>query len=740
VAGKIATELANFGSSAQGLTTGGYYLGQQEGDGYTGDTQNFKVDTVDAIEGLQAMADGAASAVGEDSNADADAAEELYNSKIAGDLDKLANNASDTKAVSDLVTLLGLSKDTKTDFKSASDALYQLRLQSLAALGTLNLLKGNRDKAKFQLGIISGKDFVEFKGAVTSQEINNVLARQYDGLRIRYERALDRAKKAAYLARLSIEQRLGLRFASLNEPVGPQRQAPSVWVDDICSLQGINYTALKTDFGTATADGAQPAAEDDITTQFADAFVGDYVNKLKDLVEFYNIDHPFRESSDTTVLSLKDDLLHGITACSRDSQNELFHSDALYLGGSVDADLSSRQGWRRNPCDGTDCVDVGTGEALNAAVGNGVTGTPEKPQPNKLLPPGGMGGISWLRPYTAPSAPPVPAGEVAPTKSVYQSVDLVAGQEYSISWWEMARKVDGSAPGDSDLAQFSLSIYDSSWRIIGGDERTVSAPVPGQAWSDRQIVRFFTNAEGTYHVAFRLVSRNGSVAIANVQLEKSATPEAAPSFYDSVRDRRLEHNPDCDSVEDLSRFFHYSCQGGGTAKACYWELNQLIALDTEALNRGVGPLVGKIGSGNYNYRLVNTAVNVVGTGVLDCSKDPRSSCYASSFLEYDMDHAAFRAPIDDYNGDVRCFDFGNGTIRGAKALATERYLTNPLSSEDAGLLAQAPFTKQEFFGRPLSGQYRFRIKDTPALQWSNVEDIQIVLGYRYWARVGKSDK
>ena len=207
-----------------------------------------------------------------------------------------------------------------------------------------------------------------------------------------------------------------------------------------------------------------------------------------------------------------------------------------------------------------------------------------------------------------------------------------------------------------------------------------------------------------------------------------------------VDDHRAVHNSACTGDGDLSQYFSYRCEGLGSNKACFWELNKLIRLDTEALNQGVGPLVGKVGIANYNHRLLSTAVNVVGTGVLDCAKDPRSSCYGSGYLEYDLDHSAFRIPIDDYEGAVRCFDFGNGTIRGAKALASERYITTPLSGADAQLIQQAAFTKQELSGRPLSGQYRFRIKDTPALQWSNVEDVQLMLSYRYWARVGRAQK
>lgn len=707
------------------------------GGGATAAVGVYTGNPVAAIGGLQAMASSCAGLLGNDPDDEMAAAEAQYNGEIRGVLDRLSSNAADTKGVEDLISLLGLSKDTKAEFRNANDALYQLRLHSLTALGTLNLLSLNREKAKWQLGIIAGAGFVEFKGKATSQEINNVLARQYDGQRIRYERALERAKRAAYLARLAIEQRLGVRFAGVSQPIGPLRQAPSVWIDDICTLQGIDYNALKTNFDASqtTGGGAEPLV-DEITTHYADSFIGDYVDRLKELVEFYNLEQPFRESDDVAVLSFRDDLLNGNASCSRESKNELFYSDSLYKGGVVDENLSSHGGWRINRCDGADCLDVANGHALNAALGFATgTGTSAASQ---VLPPGGMGEISWFRAYTTTAPPPALEGEVAPTKSVYQSVELQGSQEYVVSWWDMARALDGSVPSATNLGQYVINIYDSSWRLVGGDTFVGTSPgATGNTWSDRHELNFVTTSDGTYHLAFRLLSTTASVAIANVQLEKAPTAGAHASYYDANDNRRMEHNSECDAVNDLSRFFRYQCEGVGTAKSCYWELNKLIRLDTESLNQGTGPLVGKVGIGNYNHRLLTTAVNVVGTGVLDCARDPRASCYGSSYLEYDLDHAAFRIPIDDYAGAVRCFDFGNGTIRGAKALASERFITTPLSSADAQLVQQPAFSKQELSGRPLSGQYRFRIKDTPALQWANVEDIQLMFTYRYWARVGR---
>ena len=38
-------------------------------------------------------------------------------------------------------------------------------------------------------------------------------------------------------------------------------------------------------------------------------------------------------------------------------------------------------------------------------------------------------------------------------------------------------------------------------------------------------------------------------------------------------------------------------------------------------------------------------------------------------------------------------------------------------------------------GRPLAGNYRMRIWDEAGIRFDRVEDVQIVMGYRYWTRL-----
>jgi hypothetical protein len=71
-------------------------------------------------------------------------------------------------------------------------------------------------------------------------------------------------------------------------------------------------------------------------------------------------------------------------------------------------------------------------------------------------------------------------------------------------------------------------------------------------------------------------------------------------------------------------------------------------------------------------------------------------------------------------------------IQHGKALAAERILTNPPTGTDMGLIGE--YVKGEFKGRPIQGNYRLRVWADPGLQWTQLDDIQLMLDYHYWTR------
>jgi hypothetical protein len=322
---------------------------------------------------------------------------------------------------------------------------------------------------------------------------------------------------------------------------------------------------------------------------------------------------------------------------------------------------------------------------------------------------------------------------------VFQTVSLRAGTRYALSWWDMARAAGGGpiAVG-ATVRPYRAAVFDATWNLVSGDTFTPAQSTDGTTWSERRSLEIIAAVDGEYHVAFSAALpgiEGASLAVSNVQLEEAFGNVGEPTAYEQTTSTRVRSSGNCpaDTPEQFRSRFLHTCD----RHACWFELKDLLAIDTELLNQGRSALVGQVAQGNFNYRNGPVAVNVVGTGVLDC-KDGSPSCFGSGYVEYDLQHTAFSIPIEDYESNVRCFDFGIGNIRSGKALAAERYITIPMSSADRDMIAQSPFLKPEFTGRPLSGSYRLRVKDSPSLAWDRVEDVQVILNYRYWSRVDRS--
>jgi hypothetical protein len=55
-----------------------------------------------------------------------------------------------------------------------------------------------------------------------------------------------------------------------------------------------------------------------------------------------------------------------------------------------------------------------------------------------------------------------------------------------------------------------------------------------------------------------------------------------------------------------------------------------------------------------------------------------------------------------------------------------------MSQADSGLIQS--YLRQEFQGRPLDGDFVIRVWDSDGLNFSAIQDVQVVLNYRYWTR------
>jgi hypothetical protein len=316
-----------------------------------------------------------------------------------------------------------------------------------------------------------------------------------------------------------------------------------------------------------------------------------------------------------------------------------------------------------------------------------------------------------------------------PARSVYQSVVLDPGS-YLLSWWD---RVPLDANGNSlSNGAYRVTVVGPEGNVVEGYD----AEPGSEGWSPRHVLRIRITAPGLYSVVFGAASPGAepsAVLIANVQLERATSAGAEPTAYEHNALSRTRLSHDCTDREYFLKRFEHQCQSG----RCYYELVTPFTIDTKAIVNGESPLASKFASGNFNFRHIDVAVNIVGTGVIDCSNSDQLSCYGTGLLEYTLEHLAYNAQLIDHNGNAQRFDFGMGAIRNGRALATERYITLPIGSADNDLLRQPQITKTELSGRPLDGLYRFRVYEDPTLVWDNIEDIQLVLHHRYWSRVAK---
>jgi hypothetical protein len=655
--------------------------------------------------------------------------------KEMDDLQARTNDEEKKSALNLSGTLSTLNQKTGQAWTSAERALGDIRGTVATILGAGESIDLLQQKAQYQVAKGGGEDFfVTLAGEAVPIPVNTVLRRQSSATEIRYRRALSDAKALAYMARRAIEQRIGVPLEAITTRVG-SLDPPALWADDVCRASGVDYAKLRKAL-PPDAGAAKDVLDSEAISEFADAFIGDYVAKLESFVEFYNADFPSHEADDMAVLSLKDDLIPPSAMCVADAPNLLFQSGNLDALASPSEDGEEAHAWQSHPCEGTKCLVAASGVTLASPR------TAPSVEPAAATDPLRDGrSVTWLSDLADPSPPP--RASTWPAGLVSQAVRLDVGK-YVLSWWDQARTADGRlAASNTPLPPYRVEVQDPSWGILHSFQETPFVAPTGASgpdlWSARRTLAIVVTAPGVYRIAFGASARGdrrlGSVAIAQVQLEKAPADGKPTAYVETTANRRVTSLACPRSPASLRSLFERRCDADQT---CYYELLPDVTINTEDLRDGVSRLEGKLARGNHNFRHVNVALNLVGTGVRDCTDDPTSGCFGTGYTEYGLQHDATTAGILDWNGDTRMFDFGVAHILRGKALAAERVITMPVSSVDQALLGQPGIEKPELRGRPLDGNYRLQIMDSPSLKWDRLEDVQLVLRYRYWSRIDKS--
>lgn len=696
--------------------------------------------------------------------------EQAYSNAITSDraqLDNLSQQGttnSSQQQVELQQAIVALDQASAPIWSDVQTSLDNLRTSVLGVMSASGKLRSDAQQAGYQAAIAAGAGSFVVAGQEVAIPVNTVLNRQRSATALRYQNALKNAKTLAYMARRAIEQRIGVPLDAITTPVGPL-DPPSSWADKLCSLTGIDYQNLAVPTA-ADAGGADGGAEQQVITDFADGFIGDYVTELSDFVTYFNVQYPSHEGTDTAVLSLRYDLMNPVPECTSPGANLLYYSgelDHLSLPAGVagnEQTVPATPGWQLTGCPpgSTQCLEVVSGAVLQPP--DGPVAALQNPGGTLQDPVGDAGtqvaeyalgteGVTYLVDVSglggtdeggtqgsSDGGDGGPAASIGPPGLVYQAVPLNAGN-YVLSWWDQARDSSGnlvSAEGGAPLP-YIVEVFGPSWTEVANYQNTAFEASGETLWGNRLTLSFNVPQDGTYFIAFGASTPGeglGSVAVANVQLE-AVTGLGGASTYVPTTTSTMVTSYDCvPSASDMRSQFVHNCNSSGT---CWYDLSSPIIIDTQQLQNGTSPISNKLAPGNFNFRHVDLAMNLVGTNVHDCANSPTPDCFGSAYIQYTLSHDGTNAGILDWNGNSRVFDFGVANINSGKALALEQYVTLPISSDDQSLLTQPGIQHIELQGRPLDGVYNLRIWDSPALNWNNLQDVQIVLDYLYWSEV-----
>lgn len=527
----------------------------------------------------------------------------------------------------------------------------------------------------------------------------------------RYTRSLKNAKLMAFFAKRAVEQRLGVRLNEMIDPL-PLVEAPATWEGGLCTYSGVPYRSSTQDY-----------------RPYIGGFIGEYVSKLENVVESYRLQYKFHEGEDVAIVSLRDDVMGIKAPCKATGRNLLANANQLHAG----------------PWTPIGCQAVSIGGTDNHAY-NCMAAVPLGEQSlDGLIHPVSAANGYRLRAGTGSDSCPITSCGYQAGAALAQRVALSPGR-YRFSWYTKETGLNGGS--DYNLAQVK-ALPGATEMIFEG--ASIAYPVGSSSWS-----RIYSNFEipdnandgrpGEYDVGFGWSgSLSKTVTIAAPMLERlpnDGTSVILGSFQSTDAAGRIQLSACEDTNGENFRArawrrecvhlcdsgFSNNCTDG--PEHCYQELS--FGISQRWIESGKLFSYSGFARGNFNYRIDSLALNFVGSAVRNCeASDAPSTCYSAGFVPYSIEHdGPFFVSTHD-GRDFRAYLF-DGRIEHARGLAAERYLTNPLSSTDRDLLTD--YMRSELQGRPLDGNFTIRVWDEPGVDFNAIEDIQLVLKYKYWTR------
>jgi hypothetical protein len=568
--------------------------------------------------------------------------------------------------------------------------------------------------------------------AAKQRQISRVLDNLQIGKYVRYRRAFENAQKMAFFAKRAIEMRLGMPLSDMVYDL-PLVTAPAGWEATVCQSTGIDYAALRDGTGVGSSS---------VGRTFADAFLGDYVTKLEQVVESYRLVNNFHEGEDRVVASLRDDIHNTRASCDAESPNLLYWASSLQPFYFLPGD--DGLGWTQTGCV-MESAELEDGTPFERPAGNCIVVLQRNDAPffNPLI------GVPPVPAWDVEFGLPEWCGEFCAYQegaAISQAIELDPGR-YRFSWYTTDADGGGGAVAGharhADGEEFP-DAEDKNGQPVRGFVEGLDGD-----WN-RIFFEFDVFSKETVTISFeRPSSSDFVVPLAAPLLEKledplhSRTEVQPPAFTDTSNVRRA-FLPVCEDTTGenfRARKWHRNClklcPDGYSSNCpdqarteCYWETS--FNVNQRSIEAGHMFNQSGFARGNFNYRIRSLGVNFVGTDLRACEGSSLpTTCNAAGFIPYSIIHGGPYYVRNHKGQDYRLALFP-GRIEHARGLATERYVTNPLGDADQKLLE--PYMRSEFNGRPLDGDFIVRVWDEPGVNFDAIQDVQLIIDYGYWTR------
>jgi hypothetical protein len=656
----------------------------------------------------------------------------------ATNIQRLTRNLAANEAIGDSSrALLILTAENVSDEATVNLRLLETRLRTSSAaidqyLIQLRSMRTRADRA------LARALFQSTDASAAMIPVSRSLRTRHSAEQERYRRAERDAIRLSFLAKRAIEQRFGVRLADLTSDLSLVSR-PASWESTICEMDGI-------DFGQQTSEDPN----ENSAGQYTAGAVGDYVSLLESFVESYRHDFPFTDGSDLAVLSLRDDVQNTRALCEAPVGNLLYFAASL-----TEATVAQPVGWRPTGCF-LESAPEGEAACISVAPADGIDGPPS----------GSTGVANPMRLTFQPGHPDCPGVECPCVDengledascgwrpgATYSQALAVSEGLYRLSWYELSEAAAYRMP------ELSVRSASSSPAAQVQDIGSYSAAAD-EVWTRRwryvfvptvQTIEVHVGPQLEYGeagnelmepvVAGVMLERMPGVSPSDERLAYLALPPFAATgdsldamqlvCEDTTGENFREESwtYSCEELCDLG--FSGSCPESERTRYCFWETS--FSLSEESIQRSASLAASGFARGNFNYRADTVAVNFVGTASRQCQDASLpSTCHSAGFIPYSLEHFG---PYTVYGHDGREYESSlfTGRIEHARGLAAERYISNPISGADQALIGQ--YTQSQFRGRPLTGTYRLRVWDEPGVNFRGIEDVQVVLGYRYWTR------